>query len=133
MENISKALLIAGAVLISVLILVIAVVLHGRYSEAAKDIEGTQAAQELSDFNNEFEKYIGRKDIKIQEILTVKNLVAEYETKGFHVQAYLGDINLNTLVKKDSEQLKNNSNKTYEFVEIKYSNGRVNYIKFQVK
>ena len=133
MENISKALVIAGSVLIAVLILVIAVVLHGRYSEAAKDIEGTQAAQELSDFNNEFEKYIGRKDITIQEILTVKNLIEEHNKKGISVQAYLGNENLNTLVTTDAFYLKQNSGKTYEFVEIKYNRGRVNYIKFKVK
>ena len=133
MENISKALVIAGSVLIAVLILVIAVVLHSRYSEAAKDIEGTQAAQELSDFNNEFEKYIGRKDITIQEILTVKNLIEEHNKKGISVQAYLGNENLNTLVTTDALYLKQNSGKTYEFVEIKYNRGRVNYIKFKVK
>lgn len=133
MENASKALVVAGAVLIAVLMLVIAVTLHNRYRATAQNIEGTQAAQELGDFNSEFEKYIGRKDITIQEVLTVKNLIAEYNEKGVYVQAYLGDENLNNLSTDDATYLKINTNKKYEFVEIKYNDGRVNYIKFQVK
>ena len=49
------------------------------------------------------------------------------------MQAYLGNENLNTLVTTDAFYLKQNSGKTYEFVEIKYNRGRVNYIKFKVK
>ena len=131
MENASKALVIAGSVLVAVLMLVIAVALHNRYKEAAQNIEGTQEAQEIGDFNSEFEKYIGRTDITVQEVLTVKNLITELSKKGFYVQAYLGDENLNNLSTDDATYLKNNANKKYEFVEIKYNNGRVNYIKFK--
>lgn len=93
MENASKALIIAASVLTALVILTIAVVLNNNYRETAKNIEETQATSELSKYNYEFEKYIGRKDIKAHEIITVKNLIEENKKKGYKVQGFIRENN----------------------------------------
>lgn len=78
MENASKALLIAGGVLIAIIILTIGVTLYTMYSKQSKEYNEIFSATEISKFNSKFEVYIGRTDITAQEIVTVVNLAKQY-------------------------------------------------------
>lgn len=79
MENASKALLIAGGVLIAVLILSIAVHLVVTYKEVGTAYEDMNVENEVKSFNNNFTKFIGRTDITPQEIVSIINYCEEYE------------------------------------------------------
>lgn len=132
MENASKALMMAGGVLLVLLTVAVAVMLHNRYKESAQSIEKTQSAQEISTFNNEFEKYVGRQDITVQEIMTLSNLISEYSKKGIIVEGYINNSLLINEITIEDLSANLSSKKTYKFEEIKYDDyGRVNYIKFK--
>ncbi len=77
MENASKALLMAATVLVGVLILSIGVYLFSIFgdfsSETAKQIE----EKKISEFNAQFYKYLGQKECRAHDIVTVANLANE--------------------------------------------------------
>lgn len=81
MENATKALLIAGGVLIAIIILAIGVGLYKTYSNQAKEYNQIISNTEIQKFNSKFIIYVGREDITPQEIVTVVNLAKEYNNE----------------------------------------------------
>lgn len=151
MENASKALLIAAEVLLGVLIitvLVYAFTSGNAFSESYGETMDTQAIQE---FNVQFEKYMGRKDLAAQDIITVANLAKKYNIKRGLYDEETGNWDesnsqfIRVIYKttnyakaessaKDQFLSDNLTNPIYykvESTDIAYdSTGRVNYIKF---
>ena len=78
MENATKALLMAGGVLIAILIISIAVFLFTTYGSLGQSYEQTLSKTEIQKFNGNFTKFEGREDISIQEIVTLTNFVRDY-------------------------------------------------------
>lgn len=81
MENATKALLIAGGVLIAIIILAIGVGLYKIYSNQAKEYNQIISNTEIQKFNSKFIIYVGRENITPQEIVTVVNLAKEYNNE----------------------------------------------------
>lgn len=81
MENASKALIMAGTILIAILVLTVGVYIFINFSEFSKSNEEKQVKQELIMENNKFLKYDGRTDLKVQDMKSVTNLVKEYNNK----------------------------------------------------
>ena len=81
MENASKALIMAGTILIAILVLTVGVYIFINFSEFSKSNEERQAKQELIMENNKFLKYDERKDLKAQDMKSLTNLVKEYNNK----------------------------------------------------
>ena len=79
MENASKALLIAGGVMIAILILSIVMYLVATYKEVGETHQDISLENEVKSFNSNFTKFIGREDITAQEIVTIINYCQEYE------------------------------------------------------
>lgn len=79
MENASKALLMAGGVLIAILILSLGVYLFTTSRQLGTAYEGALEENEIKKFNSNFTKFEARKDITAQEIITTINLCKEYE------------------------------------------------------
>ena len=69
MENASKALFIAAGVFMAITLLVIGVNLYVKYRDVAQTYQDVMNIQEIAKINKEFEKYNGRNDITIQEII----------------------------------------------------------------
>ena len=82
MENATKALLMAGGVLISIIVFSIGLLLYSAYSKQAEMYNQTIVTAELQKFNSRFEVYLGREDITMQEIVTVVKLAEKYEGQG---------------------------------------------------
>lgn len=78
MENATKALLIAGVVLIAIIIISIGLYLYSMFSNQSKEYNDIISATELEKFNSKFNVFIGRTDIRAQEIVSVANLAKEY-------------------------------------------------------
>lgn len=78
MENATKALLIAGGVLIAIIIISIGLYLYSMFSNQSKEYNDIISATELEKFNSKFNVYIGRNDIKAQEIVSIVNFAKEY-------------------------------------------------------
>lgn len=79
MENASKALLIAGGVLVAIIIITLAVTLYTVFSNHSKEYNEIMNITEIQKFNSKFDVYVGRTDITAQEIVSVVNLAKEYE------------------------------------------------------
>ena len=62
MENASKALIMAGGILLGILIISLAVYLFTDFGRTAADINDRNASQQLVDFNSKFTKYESYKD-----------------------------------------------------------------------
>lgn len=96
MENATKALLIAGGVLIAIIILTIGVTLYSMYSNQSKEYSQIITTTEIQKFNSKFNVYVGRTDITAQEVASVVNLAKEYgdavkiiiQNKSYSQEAY---------------------------------------------
>lgn len=120
MENASKALLMAAGVLIGVLILSLAVFLFINFGQQAEQIHGEITANQLTQFNAQFNLYEGRSDVTIYQIVTIANLAYENNQKEtdetYKVKVFLGVKEL-TKEKPDYKELIKNNNNEIEIVD----------------
>ncbi len=77
MENASKALLMAGGLLIGILILSLAVYLFVTFGNDARTINEKIDSAKLTKFNAQFNIYADRDDITIYDIISLANLAEE--------------------------------------------------------
>lgn len=100
MENASRALIIAGGVLIFIMILTIGVILYARFSEQNATYKRIVEDIELQKYNSKFEIYIGRTDIIPEEVVTA--IYQEQEYQGVTVNVKIG---ATTISKNNPEQI----------------------------
>ena len=106
MENASKALLIAGSVLIAMLVLSVGVYLYISMSRVKEQYNRDELVAELTKFNTEFTVFQGRNDIRAHEIVTLNNFAKKYESKsGKHIKILVG----NNEISDDLSFLKENT------------------------
>lgn len=119
MENASKALLMAGSVLIAIIIIALLVRIFTNISSFQKTQLSEQEQEQLVAFNEQYTKYLG-KYVYGTEVRTLKN---KYDDDGQVNVIY--DVEPPTGVGQDT--------KYYKCTEITYDNstGRVNSITFQ--
>ena len=80
MENASKALIIAGSVLIALMIIGALLLMFSNLSNyQGTDTQGTREAQ-VVEFNNQFETY-NRQDIRGSDMISLMNRVVDYNTR----------------------------------------------------
>lgn len=132
MENASKAILIAGGVLLAIIIATIAIVLNNTFSKSADSYNGRFNATQLQTLNSDFESFIGREDITAQEIVTLINLALEYDKqKGIKINILVNGIlynNQNTI-----EFIKDNQENLFTCRDVIYANdgsGIVSEVRF---
>ena len=77
MENVSKALIIAGEVLIAVLVLSLAMVVIVKFGKFSANTNKRLSENELNDFNNKFYALNGRINITADEIASLINFAKE--------------------------------------------------------
>ena len=83
MENASKALIIAGEVLIAIMVIAIATYMFMVGRGPAEQYGDMLDHREIARFNVTFERLVGREDITVQEIISVRNSVnASYDRTG---------------------------------------------------
>ncbi len=82
MENATKALLIAGGILIAMLVISIGILIFMNYREAGTEIALRISTTQIQKFNSNFTKFEGREDITIQEIVSLANFVKDYNEKN---------------------------------------------------
>lgn len=80
MENASKALIMAGGVLIGVLILSLAVYLFADFGSTSAQINEQNAEKQLTQFNSQFTSYEGKEGLTIYDVITVASLAKENNT-----------------------------------------------------
>ena len=148
MENSSKALLIAGGVLIAVLILSLFVYLYLTMHNFSNEYNSNIDIQKLQAFNAQFEVY-NRENLTAQDIVTVANMADEYnnkndilETNDKYISVIANNNKMNNLTAKAKYKFMNdykliiNADKTkqntFSCSKIEYdSSGKVNYLEFK--
>lgn len=112
MENATKAILIAGGVLIALLIISVGIYLYTLYSNQSVEYSKIITGAELQKFNSKFDVYIGRDDITALEIVSVVNLSKEYNNQ---VQIYLKNSKIEFTTSNTQEDfIKNNQDKKFK-------------------
>ena len=86
MENASKALIIAGGVLIAILLLTLFTYLFSKMATGTSKIYDMMEQSEIAEFNQKFLNYKGRNDLTVQDVVTIINL-AKDGTDGPNVKA----------------------------------------------
>lgn len=148
MENAAQALIIAAGVLIGVLILSLAVYLGNVMGSYAATTQQKLDESAIVQFNTEFQKYNGLKNLTIQDIITIKNYALEHNKTyaGYdytkhralehneYIDVYYDDKSSSQILiykKNDEELLKQALNKKFTCkVVTNASTGRVNKIYF---
>ena len=77
MENASKALLMAGGVLLGILILSLGVYLFTSFGGTSSQIHDNIEANQIAQFNSQFTKYVGNENVTIHDVVTMANLATE--------------------------------------------------------
>lgn len=113
MENATKALLIAGGVLIAIIIMSVMVITFQKTGNVSKTYDKTIDQEEISKFNENFTRYLG-KELSIQQAITITNFA---NSNGVTVSGMVSTSDVN------GETLKNK----YELTNIKY-NSETGYI-----
>jgi len=144
MENASKALIMAGSMLIGIIILSIAVYLFASVGGSGKDIQKQVDARVMAEFNNNFLKYEGSKTCTIHDIVNLTKFAQKtnealgYDKtdsmKSFYIQVVLNGRDLTQYTEQDLIALLNNmvieTDPTtgekhlpyYECIEVKFEN-----------
>lgn len=126
MENASKALLIAGGILIAILILSVLVVTINIINSNQKAQEKALATEQLVKFNQKYEAY-NKKALYGTDIITLKGLA---KSDGNIVV-------IETVDSSDNEinvDLGNNKNEIFSCTKVEYSDdGKISKLKFKQK
>ena len=152
MENASKALIMAAEVIIGVLVLSLMSYLFITFSSNSSEIIKQMDENKLTEFNNQYDKYKGKSDVTIYDIVSLASLAREnneyYELENstdsnYYIKVYLdgkGYIEKKENKIKDFEEkmtnlIKEGMNNTYKCNkdDVNYSNvtGRVKEIHFR--
>ena len=144
MENASKALIMAGAVLVAIMVLTIGVFLIGKLGSTADGYITVLDATELHKYNSSFEVFTDREDITAQELITLISLTQQSD-KTTIVEIDGENCTRDWNEQKKNQFLENNilthnsdgsTTGLFEYVpnSIQYdNNGRVSIIKFEKK
>ena len=73
MENASKALIIAGSVLIAILLIGFGMKIFNSTTGTADQVEGTMQTTEMATFNNKFTAYVGTRSLA--QVKSLANIV----------------------------------------------------------
>ena len=138
MENASKALIMAGGILIGILIISLGVYLFADFGTTSAEIHKENEQRQLTQFNTQFTVY---------ELISVINLAKENNTQysgtnlyddennGYEILIYVDntDVTDRDLSNLEDTYIKNGSEKFYTCTEINYhaGNGRVSRVHFK--
>ena len=80
MENATKALLIAGGILIAIIIIWVMVTLFQNTGRTSESYNKRLSAEEIEIFNSNFTKYLGQ-NLTIHEVITITNFANSNNVK----------------------------------------------------
>lgn len=87
MENVSKALLIAAAMLLAVMLLSLLFVFWNNMASYYNEKHEATMLEQLVEFNNKFQNYNG-KTIRGNELVSIMNLIVDYNNYQADVEGY---------------------------------------------
>lgn len=104
MENASKALIMAGGILVAIIVMSIGVYLFASFSGTGKEIQQKVDSRVLAEFNNNFLQYVNDNEITIHDIVSLANFAKKNNQKfefkktdidnPYYLEVYLNDSDL---------------------------------------
>ena len=85
MENASKALLMAGGILIALLVISALILMFNQIGDYGKSQEEMKRNSQLVEFNKDFERYLENKGITGADVISLFNKVNDYNHKTVNV------------------------------------------------
>lgn len=82
MENASKALLMAGGMLIALLVIGALVLMFNQIGDYEKGNQGIKKTSEIAEFNMDFERYLDDKGITGADVISLINKISDYNNKA---------------------------------------------------
>lgn len=120
MENASKALIIAGAILLSILLISLGIMIFNQAQDATKNSGMSQA--QVSTFNNKFSKYEGKK-IKGSEVRgLIQEIIASNGDENNQNATPARTISVAGAITDTNNTTKIKASKSYEISLTKYNN-----------
>lgn len=107
MENASKALLIAGGVLVAILILGVLIVTINIVNSNQKTREKTLATEQLAEFNQKYEAY-NKKALRGTDIITLMKMAIENNNSATSDNPYY----INVVIDLGSDKIEDSSTRT---------------------
>lgn len=95
MENASKALIMAGGILLGVLILALMVTLFASSKSLSNSYETIKQSEAVQQFNTNFTKYLGQ-DLTIHQVVTICNFADKNNvmvSNGKKIENIIEDVN----------------------------------------
>ena len=83
MENATKALIIAGSILIAILLITFGVTTFNSTRGTTESVKGTMDATEIATFNNKFAGYVG-KNLSAAKVRALVNIIISNNSTSSH-------------------------------------------------
>ena len=130
MENASKALIMAGGVLIGILIISLAVYLFVDFGSTSAQINDQNAQKQITEFNSKFTAYEGYKDEYGNWIITIYDIIslAGYAKENNEYYKDVEDEKIIVTVNKKQIQT-NNDEDNKQLIKNHTKNGMLNKFK----
>lgn len=90
MENASKALIIAGSILVVIILIALGVRVINSTSGTTDSVEGSMQSTELATFNNKFAAYAGSRKSAAQVKALANIVIANNATNPTHIVKFAG-------------------------------------------
>ncbi len=87
MENVTKALLIAGGILISIMIVSLIVMMWGRISGYYTERSNSKKVEQMTEFNAQYDNYNG-KSVRGNELISIMNKIIDYNNSDSAMEGY---------------------------------------------
>ncbi len=101
MENASRALMMAGGVLIALMIIGALLLMFNQISAYQKNNSDSQRDVQISNFNMDFARYSDSKNIKGVDIITLINKIIDYNTRANKAENNYVDYNIKMSIEVD--------------------------------
>ena len=117
MENASKALIIAGGVLIVILVLTLFAYINTKMGSGTRNLYSKLEERNITEFNQKFLNYDGNNHLRIQEVVSLINMAENANRNnniGARVQVLVNNADyLNKSTDELNRLLKDEADKTY--------------------
>lgn len=106
MENATKALLMAGGILLAILIISVLVITFQKTGNVSKSYDKSVSQEEITKFNVNFTKYLGQ-DLNIHQVITITNFAKSNDVTVVNPKTTANIDNSNINAKKYSITINN--------------------------
>lgn len=134
MENASRALVMAGGILIALIILGALLLMFNNLSSYQNSNDASTKSSQIAEFNNQFEPY-NKNNLTLMELKSVYNKIQSNNTRN---PEYTINQNISIIyayISNDFSKLpeEDKQNKSFSCTEVKYNNpdGRISEMKFK--